>query len=61
MTPLGGVVARLLAPARLRPHRSMPPWRGEPMTGTEPLGLPSASGCWRWSCHLHLDARPKEA
>jgi len=25
------------------------------------LGLPSASGCWRWSCHLRLDARPKEA
>jgi hypothetical protein len=27
-------VARLVEPARLRPHRSMPPWRGEGMTGT---------------------------
>jgi hypothetical protein len=29
----------------------MPPWRGEGMTGTRALGLPWASGCWRWSCH----------
>jgi hypothetical protein len=34
MTPPGGVVARLIEPARLRPYSSMPPWRGEPMTGT---------------------------
>jgi hypothetical protein len=25
MTPPGGVVARLIEPARLRPHSSMPP------------------------------------
>ena len=40
MTPPGGVVARLLAPARLRPHSSVPPWRGEPMTGTRASGCP---------------------
>jgi hypothetical protein len=34
MTPSGGVVARLLEPARLRPPSSVPPWRGEGMTGT---------------------------
>lgn len=34
MTPPGGVVARLIEPARLRPHSSMPSWRGEGMTGT---------------------------
>ena len=51
MTPPGGVVAHLIEPARLRPYSSMPPWRGEGMTGTRALGLPTASGCWRWSCH----------
>jgi len=40
----------LIEPARLRPHSSMPPWRGEGMTGTRALGLPTASGCWWWSC-----------
>jgi hypothetical protein len=34
MTPPGGMVAHLIESARLRPHSSMPPWRGEPMTGT---------------------------
>jgi hypothetical protein len=34
MTPPIGVVAHLIEPARLRPHSSMPPWRGEEMTGT---------------------------
>jgi hypothetical protein len=33
----GGVVARLVEPARLRPDSSMPPWRGEGMTGTPAL------------------------
>jgi hypothetical protein len=28
------VVAHLIEPARLRPYSSMPPWRGEGMTGT---------------------------
>jgi hypothetical protein len=30
------------------------------MTGTRALGLPTASGCWRWSCST-LDNRLKEA
>jgi hypothetical protein len=30
----------LIEPARLRPHSSMPPWRGEGMTGTRASGCP---------------------
>ncbi len=36
----GGVAERLIEPARLRPNRSMPPRRGEEMTGTRVAGLP---------------------
>ena len=35
-----GVAARLIEPARLRPKHSMPPCRGEEMTGTRATGLP---------------------
>jgi hypothetical protein len=33
-TPSGGVVAPLIDPVPLEPHRLMPPGRGEGMTGS---------------------------
>ena len=57
MTPLGGVVAHLIEPARLRPHSSMPPWRGEPMTGTEPR---AAHGQRLLAMELLFDLEPQQ-
>ena len=57
MTPPGGVVARLIEPARLRPHSSMPPWRGEGMTGTRASGCP---GQRLLAMELHLSRHPAQ-
>jgi hypothetical protein len=40
MTPAWRRGRPLIEPARLRPHSSMPPLRGEPMTGTRTSGCP---------------------
>jgi hypothetical protein len=40
-TPSGGVVAPLIDPVPLEPHRLMPTGRGEGMTGSRPLRLAS--------------------
>jgi len=40
-SPLVGETASLIEPTRLWPKHSMPPCRGEEMTGTRVTGLPS--------------------